>query len=112
MSAAAKTASVIAVDWRYITLGLKANNPTAASAAALESKIRRAAANRNRPAATKHAAGGIAPASPLRHSPSFRTKGSIRMCGSGSHTPPIWSYPGVLESTMRRAMLRCASASP
>ena len=31
---------------------------------------------------------GIEPAMPLIHSALFQTKGSIRMCGSGSHTVP------------------------
>ena len=43
---------------------------------------------------------------------SFMTNGSISRCGSGSQTVPICSGPGVRESRMRRAMFRCASASP
>ena len=73
---------------------------------------RRAAPNRNIPAITKQATEGNTPASPLRHQASRITNGISRRCGSGSHTVPIWSGPGVRESRIRRAMFRCASASP
>ena len=93
-------------------LGFSAKSAVAATAAAVDANARRTAANRNAPAATKHAAVEMEPAMPLRHHSSEPTKGSISQCGSGSHPVPIWSYPGVCESKMRRAMLRCASASP
>src|SRR6478672_3406837 len=37
---------------------------------------------------------------------------SISTCGKGSQTVPSCSGPGVRESSTRRAMFRCASASP
>ena len=39
--------------------------------------------------------------------PIERTNGSITTCGSGSHGLPIWSYPGVRLSMIRRAVSRC-----
>ncbi len=102
----------MAMDCKYSMLGLSANKAAAATAAGAEPKIRRAAASRNKPASTKQKADGMEPASPLRQNASTRTKGSISTCGRGSHTAPIWSYPGVVESKIRRAIFRCASASP
>src|SRR5262245_52136636 len=52
---AKKTDSVMAVDCRYITLGLAAKRTTAVIAAAVEPKIRRTAAKRKAPARTKQA---------------------------------------------------------
>ncbi len=72
-------------------LGFEANSAAAATAAGVEWKIRRAAANRNIPAVTKQKAGGMDPARPLRHSPSLRTNGSISTCGSGNHGGPSCS---------------------
>src|ERR1019366_3965751 len=46
------------------------------------------------------------------HQSIFHTNGSISRCGSGSHTPPNCPSPGFRESRIRRAMPRCATASP
>jgi hypothetical protein len=56
--------------------------------------------------------GGIAPASPLCHHDVRCTNGNKRRCGNGSHTEPNWLNPGLDESKMRRAICRCATASP
>ena len=91
MSAAAKIASVMAMDWRYSMLGLQAKKAAAATAAGVEWKIRRAAANKNNPASTKQIAGAMDPARPLRQRFQFRTNGRISRCGSGSQGGPSWS---------------------
>src|SRR3954471_12386884 len=112
INSAKKYASVIEVDWRYNRFGLSAASAVAVNAAASDSKMRLTAANRKTPPAIKETAAGNAAAIPLRHQASTRANGMIARCGRGSHGVPSWSYPGVRESKRRRALLRCASASP
>ena len=54
----------------------------------------------------------IAPANPVRQSASLDANNAIKACGNGSQTVPICNIPGVRVSTNRRAILRCAMASP
>src|SRR4051794_18418565 len=84
IKAAKKNASVIAVDCRYRRLGLSAASAVAATAASVDPKIRRAAANKKMAPVTKHAAEAGAAASPLRHHASTRVNGDISRWGRGS----------------------------
>ena len=91
MNPARKTGSVMGVACRYRRFGLSTKIPSAANAAALDSIARLTAKNKNAPANTKHADDGMAPARPLRHQGSYRTKISVNAVGSGSQGDPIWS---------------------
>ncbi len=48
---------------------------------------------------------------PVRYIQSIWTGSALSRCGSGSHTAPICSQPGVRLSKIRRATTRCALAS-
>src|ERR1051326_4216510 len=66
MSVQQKTASVMGIDCRYSAFGFRRKSAIPHQADAT-SKMRRRDANSRAPAAVKHKALGIGPASPLRH---------------------------------------------
>jgi hypothetical protein len=78
--------------------GLKTNNAVDAAAVATLFDSRRVAANKKVDAITKQVVEGITPAIPVRQRALFATNGSMSRWGTGSHTVPNCSNPGVRES--------------